>query len=261
MRYKAPMSEDGSHLIVPPGGEADLDHLVQFFEATREFAKITTEETHNELRGITDGKAVGTYIEHRFQAFLLERKLVRPEDIGSSAKGIDFPNLGIDIKVTSVKQPQSSCPFKSFKQKVEGLGYNLVLFVYDKRDTPTECYLPLVAVRFIPKERTADYTTTKRITEMIKDGGNAEDIFAYFVDKKIPADEPSLMEYAEWVLRHPPVIGYLTISNALQWRLQYARVIATAMAGVVNLDPPGVEKLPEIAGALVIGTEDNAEGD
>ena len=29
---------------------------------------------------------------------------------GSSASGIDFPNLNVDMKVTSIKQPQSSCP-------------------------------------------------------------------------------------------------------------------------------------------------------
>lgn len=28
------------------------------------------------------------------------------------------------------------------------------------------------------------------------------------------------------ILKNPPQIGYLTISNALQWRLQYGRVVA-----------------------------------
>jgi hypothetical protein len=47
--------------------------------------------------------------------------------VGSSAKGIDLPSEDIltDIKVTSNKQPQSSCPFKDAKQKIFGLGYNL----------------------------------------------------------------------------------------------------------------------------------------
>lgn len=27
------------------------------------------------------------------------------------------------------------------------------------------------------------------------------------------------------ILKNPPKIGYLTISNALQWRLQYGRVV------------------------------------
>ncbi len=33
---------------------------------------------------------------------------------------------------------------------------------------------------------------------------------------------------AEELLVNTPLIGYLTISNALQWRLQYSRVIEKA---------------------------------
>ncbi|MGN0209867.1 MAG: hypothetical protein ACI391_01985 [Muribaculaceae bacterium] len=28
------------------------------------------------------------------------------------------------------------------------------------------------------------------------------------------------------ILNNPPQIGYLTISNALQWRLQYGRIVS-----------------------------------
>jgi len=42
----------------------------------------------------------------------------------------------VDIKVTSIRQPQSSCPFKSARQKIYGLGYSLIVFVYDKKDDP-----------------------------------------------------------------------------------------------------------------------------
>ncbi len=211
--------------------------LDKFFEAVRHFAKDFSNRSHNSLRGLTDGKAVGTYIEHEFQSFLINTHVVKPQDIGSSAKGIDLPNLSIDIKVTSIRQPQSSSSFKSFKQKIEGLGYNLVLFVYQKTDTATECFLPLVAVRFIPAHRTADFQTTAGIIGIINRKGNAEDIFAFLVERMIPVDEVALMEYAEWLLAHPPVLGYLTISNALQWRLQYRRVITNKLDDVTNLDP------------------------
>ena len=33
---------------------------------------------------------------------------------------------------------------------------------------------------------------------------------------------------AQELLKNPPNIGYLTISNALQWRLQYRRLIEQA---------------------------------
>ncbi len=128
---------------------------------------------HVKLIGVTDGKAVGTYVEHAFQNYLNERYDM---SVGSSALGIDLPSVNTDIKTTSIVQPQSSCPFKSARQKIFGLGYNLLVFVYHKEDT---------------------------------------------------ADE---------IFKNPPEQGYLTISNALQWRLQYKRVITldNQIQGVVN---------------------------
>jgi len=95
------------------------------------FSKV--ESNHNEpsLFGVTDGKAVGTYLEHKFQAYLHNNYNYKE---GSSARGIDFPKLMVDMKVTSVRQPQSSCPFKSARQKIFGLGYSLLIFVYEKSD-------------------------------------------------------------------------------------------------------------------------------
>ena len=36
----------------------------------------------------------------------------------------------------------------------------------------------------------------------------------------------NLIRLANQILDNPPNLGYLTISNALQWRLQYGRVVA-----------------------------------
>ena len=178
------------------------------------------------LFGVTDGKAVGTYIEHKFQEQLNAKYKIT---IGSSANGIDLPSDDIltDIKVTSIKQPQSSCPFIDAKQKIFGLGYNLLVFVYDKIDDfqSKTTRLNFVSCSFILKERTSDYTTTYRLREMVKDKANIEDIVAYLSDKNIPADEITLNQLAKQILKTPPVQGYLTISNALQWRLQYQRVV------------------------------------
>jgi hypothetical protein len=41
-------------------------------------------------------------------------------------------------------------------------------------------------------------------------------------------DEIELNNLAKEIIKNPPKQGYLTISNALQWRLQYARVIERA---------------------------------
>lgn len=95
------------------------------------FAKAESTYDEPSLYGVTDGKAVGTYLEHKFTQYLAGKYEFKQ---GNSASGIDLPGLGIDIKVTSVRQPQSSCPFKSARQKIYGLGYNLLVFVYEKTD-------------------------------------------------------------------------------------------------------------------------------
>jgi len=192
----------------------------------KQFCEQESKTPNKELFGVTDGKAVGTHIEDKFKDFLLAKYDLQ---IGSSASGIDLPSTEIntDIKVTSIKQPQSSCPFKNAQQKIYGLGYNLLVFVYDKLDddkTKT-ALLDFVNCSFIEKERTADYQTTTALLQMIENKANSEDIFAYLNDRNIPADEITLMNFAEQILENPPIVGYLTISNALQWRLQYGRIV------------------------------------
>jgi len=196
-----------------------------------EFA--VSESAHDEasLYGVTDGKAVGTYLEHKFQR-LLNNKYVY--EIGSSAKGIDFPDLNVDMKVTSIKQPQSSSPFKSARQKVCGLGYSLLVFVYSKSDNEETqtAKLDILHVIYVDESRTADYQTTQGIRDIISRDGNAEDIIAFMSDRNLPIDDTEALELAGELLRNPPQIGYLTISNALQWRLQYKRAIEEA--GIVG---------------------------
>ena len=193
---------------------------------------------HKELFGVTDGKAVGTLIESAFQQHLNEKYEVA---IGNAASGIDLPSPKIltDIKVTSIKQPQSSCPFRDAKQKIYGLGYNLLIFVYDKSDDQDSktSNLNFVSCSFVSKERTGDYTTTFRLREMVKDKANVADIVSYFVDKNLPVDEITMVKIAEHVLKNPPEQGYLTISNALQWRLQYQRIVS------LNEDIHGISRI------------------
>jgi hypothetical protein len=85
------------------------------------FSAIESQHPEPILYGVTDGKAVGTYLEQKFKLYL-KAKYEFLE--GNSASGIDFPSLGVDVKVTSIKQPQSSCPFRSARQKIFGLGFH-----------------------------------------------------------------------------------------------------------------------------------------
>lgn len=200
------------------------------------FAEQESEHREKSLFGVTDGKAVGTYLEHKFQEALQRRyKYTR----GSSARGIDFPKLNIDIKVTSVRQPQSSCPFKSARQKIYGLGYSLLVFVYDKKDDRQSrtARLNIQHVIFVKSARTADYQTTSGLLKILDNNGNSDDLVAFMMERFLPVEEIQAKELAKDILRKRPVVGYLTISNALQWRLQYSRVIE--QAGRV----PGVERL------------------
>ena len=95
------------------------------------FSESESEHDESSIYGSTDGKAVGTYLEHKFKDFLKQKY---DFDAGNSASGIDFPELEVDVKTTSIIQPQSSCPFESARQKIYGLGYNLLVFVYKKED-------------------------------------------------------------------------------------------------------------------------------
>lgn len=202
----------------------------------RRFAQTESAHRERQLYGVTDGKAVGTYLEHKFRSYLRERYNFEE---GSSASGIDFPELEVDMKVTSVKQPQSSCPFKSARQKIYGLGYSLLIFVYEKTDDPKTSTgnLNVLHTIFVSKERTADFQTTTSLRRILENEGNKDDLLAFIEERRLPVEEIEASAIADEILANPPEIGYLTISNALQWRLQYGRVIEKA--GSVR----GVERL------------------
>jgi hypothetical protein len=193
--------------------------IEKLVETAKKFCQEESTFQNAALFGVTDGKAVGTFIEQKFKDYLSARYIIQ---IGNAASGIDLPSDDI------FKQPQSSCPFKDAKQKIYGLGYNLLVFVYDKLDhseTKTAT-LQFVSCSFIDKARTADYQTTFALRQMIDNEANVDDIIAYLMDRNIPADEITLNQLAQQILKTPPKQGYLTISNALQWRLQYGRIVS-----------------------------------
>lgn len=199
----------------------------RFMSEIGDFTAEIANEGITELYGVTDGKAVGTYIEHRLHEYLSDKY---EYESGSSASGIDFPDIGVDLKVTSIAQPQSSCPFKNAAQKVYGLGYSLLVLVYDKADDEKTKKAKLIfkAAIFIEKEYTADYQTTSGIAGIIERNGNIDDLAAFLEERNFPLDEIGRRDLANRIIDNPPIIGYLTISNALQWRLQYSRAISFA---------------------------------
>lgn len=204
----------------------------------KNFAQELSATPIADLYGITDGKKVGTYVEVVFNQYLALKYLCT---LGNAASGIDFPELEVDLKVTSIKQPQSSCPYRSASQKVYGLGYNLLVFAYEKIDEHQSrtTHLNFQHVVFVAREQTGDYQTTYGLREILRRNGNKDDVVAFLEERNFPLDEIGRETLAERILQQPPELGYLTISNALQWRLQYSRIITMAGIGTTS----GVENL------------------
>lgn len=68
--------------------------------AAKKFCEKESGRYRTELFGVTDGKAVGTFVEHLFQEYLEQQYDMT---VGSSANGLDLPSVNTDIKVTSIK--------------------------------------------------------------------------------------------------------------------------------------------------------------
>jgi len=211
--------------------------LQAFLASATVFAADLSGKSLPDLYGTTDGKAVGTKVEAMFKEYLKERFDLT---VGNTASGLDLPSINTDLKVTSARQPQSSCPFSDATQKVYGLGYNLMVFVYIKSDDhdTRAAYLDIQHVIFIDKTRTGDFTLTRQVREIIARSKSeaqgldaiVDDLDALLEDKNIPLDEVSRRQLASRLVDEQPELGVLTISNALQWRLQYSHAISMAEA-------------------------------
>ena len=73
--------------------------IAELEKAAKSFCERESGLYRPELFGITDGKAVGTFVEHLFQEFLESQYEMT---VGSSANGLDLPSVNTDIKVTSI---------------------------------------------------------------------------------------------------------------------------------------------------------------
>jgi hypothetical protein len=107
----------------------------------------------------------------------------------------------------------------------------LLVFVYDKTDHPstTTSILDMRHTIFVDSGRTADFQMTTGLKKILDNDGNAEDLVAFMRDKNLLVDDIEANNIAADLLKAGTLeICYLTISNALQWRLQYGRAIEKA---------------------------------
>ena len=90
---------------------------------------------------------------------------------------------------------------------------------------------------FVDEQYTADYQMTRGLREILDRDGNAEDLIAFMTHRNLPIDEIEANKIAAELLNNKPRLDYLTISNALQWRLQYTRVLlhAGSVPGVIRI--------------------------
>jgi len=202
--------------------------LLDYVDVVRKFCRWLEDTPHPELRGVTDGKAIGTYVEHRCKEFI-EREAGLPPG-GSSALGQDLPQFNVDIKATFLSQPQSSSPFRSIEEKIFGLPYNILLIVHTKRDTPEGARIKLHRVSYIPKELTADHRTSRlarRLSTNLRRGLISREEARKELAKQLGLEEGGQIQITDpvidRVLNHPPEEGVITITFALQWRLNYNR--------------------------------------
>jgi len=170
--------------------------LNDLIEEAVAFSEYESNILHQKMLGINDGKAIGTYIEHKFKKYLNKKYKI---NIGSSSKGIDLPDsfINTDIKVTSIKHPQSSSPFKNIEQKVYGLGHNLLIFIYEKIDVKNRCYIDFKQCIFLEAEKTGDYLLTKKLIELCEKGTNENEIIDVLIKKNVPGDEQNLKNLAK----------------------------------------------------------------
>ena len=97
--------------------------------------------------------------------------------------------------------------------------------------------LDFLHIVLVEENRTADHQTTTGLLNIIENDGNTDDLIAFIYERSLPVDDVQALQLAEKILEKPPELGYLTISNALQWRLQYQRVIGQAglVEGIPNI--------------------------
>lgn len=102
--------------------------------------------------------------------------------------------------------------------------------MYDKTDDSINRTgtLNILHTIFVSAERTADFQMSRGIRNIIENEGNKDDLIALMLDRNLPVDDIEASNLADEILDNPPIQGFLTISNALQWRLQYSRVIERA---------------------------------
>ena len=135
---------------------------------------------HNKRPEKTDGKSLGTMIEKLVKAEI--SRVTRIKITGSSAAGVDIPELALNTKATSDRQPQSSEPFDSPYERVLGAKYDILACVYNGLEflqPDSTAPLRINAAMYYLKTQVADRelcSTAKILQAEAKEGGINPDL-------------------------------------------------------------------------------------
>lgn len=181
------------------------------------------------VRVRSDSSRLGSELERLLKEHLIGRFRFNP---GSRGQGVDFPDLNIDLKVTSIVKPQCSAPLAGTHEKIYGLPYNLLLVVYEWKSGPKgRQTLEFMAPILIPRRKTGDHRLTATIRDILDNpqlprSAKKQLITRLIKDESVLYVERELApKIAERVLREKPEQGKLTLSSAAQWRANFGRAI------------------------------------
>ena len=106
----------------------------------------------------TDGKSLGTYIEKLVKAEI--SRILNVPITGSSAVGVDIPELSLNTKATSDRQPQSSEPFDSPYDRVLGAKFDILVCIYNGKEffTAESAPLRILTAQYLEQTEIADST-------------------------------------------------------------------------------------------------------
>jgi len=166
----------------------------------------------------TDPKSLAMFAERTLHRWLQTRFDYRT---GSSANGLDFPDVPMDFKLTDAARPQSSIPAAGRHEMLWGLGYHVLVAIYQKSPRDGAIYLALDDLWCLDAEQTADRRTTEEVQRLVRHDAR-DGVLARYLEQRLPfcRAEEARVQVAR-IRAQPPVLGQLTLSPAMQYRATY----------------------------------------
>jgi hypothetical protein len=202
-------------------GELDLRN---YFDTIEQFCADIESRTVPESKSSTS-KQIGTYFEKELRNWFEENHGLVSE--GSVAEDIDLPAFNLDVKTTSESQPQSSSTFEDPGERITGVDYNILLFVYDKKPVNDGNKFEIKTCAYIPKERASDYRKSADAVKLVADYRDGK-----LTEPELRAQLEDLTgigaisdEKFEEIKENPPEKGAITITPAMQWRFNYNKMV------------------------------------